>query len=52
MNLRFFEYMENGKGIITYKNAIEYFNLMYNTNEIGKRVLKKIKSKKPAHNNR
>jgi len=52
MNLRFFEYMENGKGIITYKNAIEYFNLMYNTNEIGKRVLKKIKSKKPAHNKR
>jgi len=35
--------MENSKGIITYKDAIDYYNSQYKINEIEKIALEKIK---------
>ena len=43
INLKFFEYMENSKGILTYKDAVDYYNSQNKINEIEKIVLEKIK---------
>jgi len=45
-NGKFFEYMENNKGILTYKDAVEHFNLMYKIKTIEKKALKKLKEKR------
>jgi hypothetical protein len=46
INLKFFEYMENSKGILTYKDAIDNYNSQYKINEIEKIALEKIKKQK------
>ena len=43
INLKFFEYIENYKGILTYNDVVDYYNTQYKINEFEKITLKKIK---------